>query len=451
MTSRQSPTARDPDAAEAAPVAEALERAERAGFRLMLLGRSALLALMTLWTLHIAWISGNPVGPIATASSLLVGLVALRPLGTAHERRWHRYAIVGFDAATLAVGAITVPLLASGEVPQVFVYRAQGGEVLWFLPVVSALALSPGLTLFAGAAAAAAVWAIFLGVTAEMEQVLGWGDLPREATAAEYMALLLDPAFAGQGSRFQESAGLLAGGAILALAVWRARRVVAAHSVELARRQRVEQLFGRHVPETIARRLIEQPGDFAPSVQEATALHLDAAGFTAFAAGKPPAEVMRALDRLLGQVSAIVAREGGVVVSFGGDSVLATFGVPVAQADHADRAVAAARAVLAETRDGPLRVRIGVASGQIATGIIGTDGRQAFTVYGETVNLSQRLEQANKALGGWLLVGEAAYARLSDPAGLVEVPPLELPGVEGRCVAYADDRDQGSGINFSDR
>ena len=64
---------------------------------------------------------------------------------------------------------------------------------------------------------------------------------------------------------------LLAGGAILALAVWRARGVVAAHSAELARRQRVERLFGRYVPEAVATRLIEQPGELAPTVQTATA------------------------------------------------------------------------------------------------------------------------------------------------------------------------------------
>jgi class 3 adenylate cyclase len=426
-----------PDGDDTAVIA-ALDRAERTGFRLMLFGRSAVLALMMLWTLYGTWITGNPAGPIASGLALAIGLFALYPLGKPIERRWHRYAVVALDAAAMAAIATFVPLLENADVPQVMVYRAYGTQYLWFLPVVSALALSPGLTLFAGAASAAAVWAVFVGVTVDMPQMLSWSNLPADATAAEYVGLLLDPSFVGRGNRVGESVALLVGGAVLALAVSRARRVVGAHSAEQARRRRVEHLFGRYVPETVVDRLIATPTDFAPTVQDATALYLDAAGFTAFSDGKPPADVMATLDGLISRASAAVARHGGVVVSFGGDSVLATFGAPVELADHADQALAAARAILEEMQDGPLRVRIGLASGPIAAGIVGSDARQAFSVYGETVNLAQRLEQANKQVGGWLLVGDSTYRRLARADGLAVVPALDLPGVAERIVAYAD-------------
>jgi class 3 adenylate cyclase len=431
MSAGPAPAARD-DAA-----ARALAAAERAGYRLMLLGRSAALGLALVWTGYGAALSGNPLGPTLVSLSLAAGLVELASLGGPGERRWRRYGIVALDVATLVGAALFAPLMDGAEVPQHMVLRAYGMHLLWFAPVVSALALSPGLTAFAGAAAALGVWAVFLGVTADMPRPLSWGDLAPDATAADYVALLLDPAFVGRGNRVEESVALLAGGLLLALAVRRARAVAAALARESAARRRVEAAFGRHVPESVARALVEAPEAMAPTLHDATVLHLDAEGFTAFADGRPPTEVLETLDALLGAAAERIAAAGGVVVSFGGDSLLAAFGAPVAQPDHADRALGAARAILAALDGAPLGVRIGLASGPVAAGLVGGRARQAFTVYGEVVNRAQRLEQACKEAGARLLVAAETVDRLARRDGLAPLPPLILPGLAEPARAYA--------------
>lgn len=415
----------------------ALDAAERAGYRLMLLGRTAVLALAFAWSLFGAALNGNVFGPLVVAGSLLIGLAEFATLGGRHERRWRRFAIVGLDVGMVAAAAIHAPLLAGEAVPQHFVFRAYSLHLLWFAPVVSALTLSPALTAFAGAAAAAAVWAIYLGVTHGMERILSWSDLARGADAAAYIALMLDPDFIARGNRIEESAALLAGGLLLAVAVRRARSVVTAHAIEAARRRRVERVFGRHVPSAVAQRLIDSPGALAPTVQDATALHLDAEGFTAFAAGRPPVEVLETLDALLARAAAVVADRGGVVVSFGGDSMLAVFGAPLPLPDHAERALDAARAILAALTDAPLKVRIGLASGPVAAGVVGGRARQAFTIYGDVVNRAQRLEQACKTAGVRLLVSTETADRVGEDHDLIQVDVGALKGLDGVVTAHA--------------
>jgi hypothetical protein len=251
------------------------------------------------------------------------------------------------------MAALFLPLTTGGEVPRIFVFRAYGTEFLWTLLVISALALSPRLILFTGLSTVVALWAVFFSAIAGMPETRSWGSLTPGATAAEYMALLLDPAFIGTGNRVQASVSLLAGSAILALVVARARRVVVAYALEEGRRQRVERVFGRFVPAEIAQGLIESPDALSPTVRDGTVLFLDVEGFSAYAAERPPAQVLEALGAFLRQVTAVVVHHGGVVIGFGGDSVLATFGIPIEHSDHAKRALDAAFAILAEIGSDP--------------------------------------------------------------------------------------------------
>jgi len=441
---RATPRRRSDGSAAAArdPVAQALDEAARAGFRWMLIGRSLLLAVIFAWSLYNAAIYANYLASFLIFDSIAMGLLILRTLGTRHERLWHRYAVVAVDIIALGAAALFVPLTTGGDVPRIFVFRAYEPHYLWLIVIVSSLALSPRLILFAGAGAVAALWCVFLIAVAEMPRTVSWGDLPPESSAAEYTALLLDPDFIGIGNRIESTAGLLLGASLLAFVVSRGRRVVGAYAIEAQRRQRAENLFGRYVPAEIAREIMATPGALKPTVREGTALFVDMEGFTRFAAERTPDEVLAALDALLAMASASIARHGGVVVSFGGDSVLATFGVPVAVANHAAGAVAAADEILASLEREPdghaaIRVRIGIASGPIAAGSVGGDARQSYTVYGATINLAQRLEQANKRLGTRLLVSSATVAALPDRARFRATDPLELAGFAEKVAAYA--------------
>lgn len=424
------------------PVAQALDDAARAGFRWMLIGRSVLLAVIFAWSFYGSVLYGNYVGSFLIFDSIAMGLLILWTLGTRHERLWHRYAVVAIDIAALAAAALFLPLSSAGDVPRIFVFRAYEPHYLWLILIVSSLALSPRLILFAGAGATAALWCVFLIAVSEMDRTVSWADLTPESTVEEFMALLLDPDFIGVGTRLESTGALLLGAGLLALVVSRARRVVLAFAVEAQRRQRAENLFGQYVPAEIAREIMATPGALQPTVRDGSALFVDMEGFTPFAADRAPAEVLATLDTLLAMASSSVARHGGVVVSFGGDSVLATFGVPVEIDNHAAGAVAAADEIFATLeRAGSethvLRVRIGIASGPIAAGSVGSDARQSYTVYGATINLAQRLEQANKQLGTRLLICSETAAALPDRARFRATEPLELAGFAQPVPAYA--------------
>lgn len=425
--------------------AAALQTAERNGFRLMLIGRTIVLVPVLLWTSYGASVSGNMVGPTITAGALATGLAFLLAMRTGRDRTWHRYALVALDLSLIAAIGMFVPLKEGAEVPQIFVFRTYGTSLIWTILAVSALALSPRLILFAGAFGAAAVWAVFAKAVFDMERTVSWDSLAPDASGAEYVALVLDPDFIGTGNRLVDTSALVAGAMILAVVIARARRVVAAFAEESATRQRIEHLFGRHVPEAVARRLMDLRGVLEPSVQPGSALFMDLAGFTGFAAQHPPDYVLSAIDRVLSLATSEIVREGGVVVSFGGDSILATFGVLSPAAGHAESAVRSAEAILdalqSDAGEGPgLAARIGIATGPIAAGIIGDTARQSYTVYGATVNRAQRLENANKESGTALLFDAETAQACADKSCFRPVRMLALPGFATPVEAFTLDR-----------
>ena len=122
------------------------------------------------------------------------------------------------------------------------------------------------------------------------------------------------------------------------------------------------------------------------------------------------------LDEYFEVLGQIIAEEGGMVGQFQGDALIATFNVPVAQADHAAAALRAAlkiQAALAEQRfqGQQLKTRIGLNSGTIVAGSVGSRGRRSYTVYGDVVNAAARIEAKNKDFGTTLLVaGSTAEA-----------------------------------------
>ena len=133
----------------------------------------------------------------------------------------------------------------------------------------------------------------------------------------------------------------------------------------------------------------------------------DIAGFTGLSEGLPAPVIAEFLNRHFALLGACIEDEDGTVDKFIGDSVMAFWGAPDDQPDHAERASRAARAIAIaieadnQTRlaagDPPVRVRIGLHSGPVTVGNIGAPGRINYTIIGDTVNIAQRLEQLGKA------------------------------------------------------
>lgn len=184
----------------------------------------------------------------------------------------------------------------------------------------------------------------------------------------------------------------------------------------LRERERIRETFGRYVDESVAAAILKSQGDgvLAGETGEATILFTDIQGFTTIAEYLPPHQLVAALNEYLETVLAPIRAHGGVVNTFIGDGLFASFNMPLACDDHAACAVRAAidiqRAVGSRTfGDGGMAfaTRIGISTGSVVGGSVGAGQRMSFTLLGDTVNLAARLEELNKQHGTRILVSES--------------------------------------------
>ena len=171
----------------------------------------------------------------------------------------------------------------------------------------------------------------------------------------------------------------------------------------LRERRRLQELFGRHVGEEVARQALERGTGLGGEQREVSVLFIDVVRSTSLAATRPATEVVAMLNGLFGAVVRCAAAEGGWVNKFEGDGALCVFGAPEDQPDHAARALRAARAmredVIALRRTWPeLDVGIGVSSGTAVAGNVGAEERYEYTVVGDPVNEAARLTEAAKTV-----------------------------------------------------
>jgi adenylate cyclase len=166
----------------------------------------------------------------------------------------------------------------------------------------------------------------------------------------------------------------------------------------LREREQLRDLFGRHVGEDVARQALEHGVALGGEEREAAALFVDVIGSTTFAATRPPAEVVSALNRFFEVVVDVVDGHGGLVNKFEGDAALCIFGAPLELPDPAASALQAAREMSerlkAEVPE--LDAGIGVSQGLVIAGNIGSTQRLEYTVIGDPVNEAARLTEQAK-------------------------------------------------------
>ena len=213
------------------------------------------------------------------------------------------------------------------------------------------------------------------------------------------------------------------------------------HELEHAR---VRDVFARFLPESMVDQVLVN-GDKDVRLGGVrlvgTALFTDLRGFTSFAESTPPDRVIDVLNRFFGEMSDAVLDNGGTLVAYLGDGLLAVFGAPVESDDHADRALRAAREMLRERlprfnqwlsetsdREG-FAIGIGVSSGPLMSGNVGSERRLEYTAVGDTVNTASRLESLTKDVPHELLISDSTRTLLtSDCDGLVFVDEITLRG-----------------------
>jgi adenylate cyclase len=211
---------------------------------------------------------------------------------------------------------------------------------------------------------------------------------------------------------------------------------------EVRARHRVREVFGRFVPPAVVRDIIEADptGDLLRATnREVTILFSDLRGFTTFSEQRDPQEVIGILNEYLAAVTDVLV-DADAVIDYLGDGVMAVFGVPTEHADHGDRAVAAGLGVLdatirfdremADRLDGAhSRVGIGINTGMVTAGNLGTVRRLKYTVIGDAVNTAARIEGMTKDAPYDLLIADATRVRLSaEPGDLVEHATLPVRG-----------------------
>jgi adenylate cyclase len=196
--------------------------------------------------------------------------------------------------------------------------------------------------------------------------------------------------------------------------------------------------FGYYVPTDLVRAVLAsgQEARLEGHTRELSVYFSDIAGFTTIAETMTPEELVRLIGRYFDEMTRVVTASGGTIDKFIGDAIMAFWGAPAPAPDHAARAceaavraqrmLAALRSAAAAPPLATLQARIGIATGEVLVGNIGTPARFNYTVMGDTVNLAARLESLNKVYGTAILVSDATWdaarARvLGRPVDLVQV------------------------------
>jgi len=207
----------------------------------------------------------------------------------------------------------------------------------------------------------------------------------------------------------------------------------------LARMEKVRETFGQFVTPEVAEYVLAHPDDFWKRGERkvVTILFADVRAFSSFSARIQPEEAVSALNDIFVRVIDAIHREGGVLNKFLGDGLMALFGAPVPNEDHV---FAAARAALraqsaveawAGSRPasalGPLRIGIGINTGAVMAGCVGTRERAEYSVIGHPVNLAARLEE--QAAPGQILVGPETARLLAGAFELRDLAPMRLTGI----------------------
>lgn len=180
----------------------------------------------------------------------------------------------------------------------------------------------------------------------------------------------------------------------------------------LAQRDRLHDLFGRHVGLEVARRAVTEAGAPSGEVREVGVLFIDLVGSTPLAQTRSPAEVAEVLNHFFRIVVAAVDEHRGLINKFQGDAVLAVFGAPLPNAEAASDALRTARTLAVRLRELPMvDFGIGVSAGPVFAGNIGAEHRYEYTVIGDAVNEAARLADRAKEAPQRALCSQAALTR----------------------------------------
>lgn len=210
-------------------------------------------------------------------------------------------------------------------------------------------------------------------------------------------------------------------GLVLALAVL---NLAFGYLNEARQRGRLKDMFGQYVPPTLVEQMVRAPGRFstAGESREMTVLFADIRSFTTLSETLTPGELKGLLNQFFTRMTRIIFERHGTIDKYVGDMIMAFWGAPLPDPDHALHATEAAlemlgaveslRPELAAQGLPEISIGIGINTGVMNVGDMGSEFRRAYTVIGDAVNLGSRIEGLTKFYGAGLVIGEATRAQL---------------------------------------
>ena len=245
----------------------------------------------------------------------------------------------------------------------------------------------------------------------------------------------LPPSLSAVPHHLGKAAILLVGGIAAGFVAARLRGSFTRAIESVADRSRILGVFGQHVSPEVVERLVEGRADVKSEQREVCVMFLDIRNFTGFSETKTAAEVVDYLNVVFESTIDAVVRHHGIVNKFLGDGFMAVFGAPIADGNASRAAVEAAVEIVERIADlvakgqlPPTRVGIGLHTGMVVVGNIGSTQRKEYTVIGDVVNVASRIEALNKDLGSQILASDATWTR----ASLAQIEAVRHDDVELR-------------------
>lgn len=215
-------------------------------------------------------------------------------------------------------------------------------------------------------------------------------------------------------------------------------------------KRKVRKMLGQYVSPQVLSEIVDRHEDFLTaevgSKEQVTILFSDIRGFTTISEGLPPDRVVYMLNQYFSVWSDVIFKHGGMIDKFVGDAVMALWGAPLRTEDHAENAVRAASEMVRKlpeinkTLGGmgypPIHIGIGINSGEVILGNIGSERKLDYTVIGDTVNLASRLEGLTKTYSCDILISGATYSRIRESIECTYVDKVKVKGKDKPVDIY---------------
>ncbi len=217
--------------------------------------------------------------------------------------------------------------------------------------------------------------------------------------------------------------------------------------IETRGKRQITGLFGQYIPPELVDEMAEHPMDYSLDAKsrELTVMFSDVRGFTTLSEGLSPKELSELMNLFLTPMTRIIHEQRGTIDKYMGDAIMAFWGAPIEDYSHARHALDAGMQML-DRLDGvhaqfvergwpEIQIGVGINTGMMSVGNMGSEFRMAYTVMGDTVNLGARLEGLTKGYGVWLIVSESTKDAVPEYA-YREIDRVRVKGKDKPVVIY---------------